>query len=80
MIFGNNIIIVIADVPLKKLEAYYEVYKIKRECDMSEFARSKIPGFNPTRGYGYCEIRSRTDVVPQSTIILMNKVGFTHSM
>ena len=46
---------------------------------MSEFAKSKIPGFNPTRGYGYCEIRQPTAadvIIPQSTIILMNKVGF----
>lgn len=75
---GNPIITVIADVPLKKLEAYYEIYIIKRECEMFQFAKSKIPGFNPTRGYGYCEIISPTDIVPQSTIILMNKVGFTH--
>ena len=71
-------VIVIADVPLKKLEAYYEIYNIERECDMSQFARSKIPGFNPARGYGYCEIRMPVEsAVPQSTIILMNKVGFS---
>ena len=69
--------ILTADVPLKKLDAYYEMYVIKSECQMSKFAKSKIPGFNPTRGYGYCEILQHTDdIIPQSTIILMNKVGF----
>jgi hypothetical protein len=70
--------IITADVPLRKVEAYYEMYVIKSECEMSQFAKSKIPGFNPTRGYGYCEIvRPTDDIIPQSTIILMNKVYFT---
>ena len=48
---------------------------------MFEFAKSKIPGFNPTRGYGYCQITDELLIggFPQSTvIILMSKVGFIH--
>lgn len=75
--------LLIADVPLKKLDVYHEIYDIKKKCDMFKFAKSKIPGFNPTRGYGYCQVTDevliRGGFLPSTIIILMSKVGFTHA-
>lgn len=62
---------------MNKLDAYYETYTVNEDCEMLTFAKSKIPGFDPVRGFGYHQLTSES-VDPQTTIILMNKVGIMH--
>ena len=56
--------------------AHYEVYNIKNDCNLAEFARKWIPGFKVGNGYGYYEFNSDEFIKPERRVVLIDKVQF----
>ena len=53
---------------------HYEVYNIRKSCNMAKCARHHIPGFKPELGYGYYEHKQEEILEPEKKVILVDKV------
>lgn len=56
------------------VNAYNEVYAIQKQCNMNEFGRRHIPGYNSELGYGYYEFTEPEYLKTHKNVIVMDEV------
>lgn len=60
---------------MDQVNAHYNVYDVKKRCNMASFGRECIPGFRPDLGYGYYEFKFQDEYFKShKRVILIHKV------
>lgn len=54
----------------------FEMLDVPNDCNIMDFARTRIPGHRAESGYGYHEFKSKMYILPETKLMLMDEVKY----